>query len=213
MASSLLSELPFGSYLVYSPKGSSEVSRKSRRVRDAVKAGSEPTLRNIVAHVRTNFQSSGLGAVLGPDVTLVPCPRSSPLVEGALWPGCLIAEELVRAGLGRQVLLSLERVEAVPKSAFQARGERPNALRHYETMRATADLAATSRITVVDDFLTKGATMLGAASRLHEVYPTAAIAAFAAVRTKGLQPEVEALVEACVGRIWERSSGEADREP
>jgi hypothetical protein len=211
--SPLLSELPFGSYLVYSPRGTSETSRKSRQLRDAVKAGHAPTLRNIVGHLLQNFSGSGLAAVLGPDVTLVPCPRSSPLVEGALWPGRLIAEELVRVGLARQVIVSLERVEAVPKSAFQARGNRPNALKHYETMRATADLAATERITVVDDFLTKGNTLLGAASRLAEVYPQAKLAAFAPVRTMGLQPEVAALVEPGVGRIWERYIGEADREP
>jgi len=212
VASPLVSELPFGSYLVYSPRGSSEVSRKSRQLRDAVKAGHGPTLRNIVAHLKQNFDGSGLAAVLGPDVTLVPCPRSRPLVEGALWPGRLIAEELVRAGLGRQVLISLERMEAVPKSAFQARGERPNARKHYDTIRATADLAATARITLVDDFLSKGNTVLGAASRLAEVYPRAALAPFAPVRAKGLQPEVAALVEPCIGHIRERFDGEADRD-
>jgi hypoxanthine phosphoribosyltransferase len=151
--------------------------------------------------------------VLGPDVTLVPCPRSSLLVEGALWPGRLIADELVRAGLGRQVIASLERIEAVPKSAFQAQGERPDARRHYETMRATPDLAATTRITVVDDFVTKGNTLLAAASRLAEVYPGSTVTVFALVRTKGLQPEVENIIEPCVGRIWERYAGEADRQP
>lgn len=213
MASPLLSEVPFGSYLVYSPKGQSEVSQRSRQVRNAVKSGRDVTLRSIVDRLVTDFSASGLSAVLGPDVTLVPCPRSSPLVEGALWPGRLIAEELVRAGLGKQVLLLLDRVEAVPKSSFQARGDRPNARRHYDTMRATADFAATSRITVVDDFVTKGNTLLGAASRLAEVCSAAAIAAFALVRTKGLQPEVADLVEPCVGRIWQRYENEADREP
>jgi hypothetical protein len=145
-------------------------------------------------------------------VTLVPCPRSSLLVEGALWPGKLIAEELVRVGLGRDVVVSLERIEAVPKSAFQARGERPNARKHYDTMRATAELAVGARITLVDDFLTKGNTVLGAASRLAEVYPRASLAAFAPVRTKGLQPEVVALIEPCVGRIRLRPGEEADRD-
>jgi hypothetical protein len=213
VASPLLSDLRFGSYLVYSPTGTSEASRKSQQVRNAVKAGREATLRSAVASLAKDLTSSGLAAVLGPGVTLVPCPRSSPLVEGALWPGRLIADELVRVGLGRQVLLSLERTEAVPKSAFQARGARPNALRHYQTMRATADLAASESITVVDDFITKGNTLLGAASRLAEVHPKATIAAFALVRTMGLQPEVADLIGPCVGRIWERFPDEADREP
>lgn len=213
MGSPLLSEVRFGSYLVYSPRGTAEASVRSRKIRDAVKRGDEEQLARIVAHLVKNFAASGLAAVLGPDVTLVPCPRSSPLVAGGLWPGKLIAEELVRAGLGRQVIVSLERIEAVPKSAFQARGDRPNAAKHYATIRATADLAANDRITLVDDFLTKGNTLLGAASRLAEVYPRARLSAFAAVRTKGRDPDVATLVEPCVGRIWERSSGEADRQP
>lgn len=213
MPSPLLSEVRFGSYLVYSPRGTSEISVKSRRLRDAVKGGHAGTLRNIAEHIAANVATSGLASVLGEDVTLVPCPRSSPLVEGALWPGKLLADELVRVGLARQVIASVERIAAVPKSAFASPGSRPNALKHYETIRATADLAATARITLVDDFVTKGNTLLGAASRLVEVYPNATISVFAAVRTKGLQPEVDALVEPCVGRIWERYTGEADRAP
>lgn len=213
MPSPLLSEVRFGSYLIYSPKGTSEISVKSRRLRDRVKAGDAATLRSIAEHIAKNFDASGLEAVLGPDVTVVPCPRSSPLVEGALWPGKLMAEELVRVGVAKQVIVSVERIAPVPKSAFASPGNRPNALRHYETIRATADLAATKRIALVDDFVTKGNTLLGAASRLVEVYPEATVTVFAAVRTKGLQPDVDELVEPCVGRIWERYTGEADRAP
>jgi predicted amidophosphoribosyltransferase len=115
-------------------------------------------------------------------------------------------------GLGREVLFSLERIEAVPKSAFQAWGSRTTALRHYETIRASADLTAAKRITLVDDFLTKGNTLLGAASRLKDVYPQATLAAFAPVRTKGLQPEIDQLVEPGIGRIRERFTGEVGRE-
>ncbi len=52
-------------------------------------------------------------------------------------------------------------------------------------MRARPDLAAGGRITIVEDFLTKGNTLLGAASRLAEVYPQAVITVLALVRTMG----------------------------
>lgn len=213
MPSPLLSEITFGSYLVYSPRGSSETSVRSRRVRDAIKAGHERTIESVIAHLVARFEASGLGAVLGQDVTLVPAPRSSILVPGGLWPSRLLAEELVRARLGCQVLLSLTRTAAVPKSAFQAPGGRPSARRHYDTMTASPDLAATTRITLVDDFVTKGSTLLGGVSRLAEVYPRAQLGAFALVRTRGLQRDVDHLVEPCVGSVVLVGTDDADREP
>ena len=111
MASPLLSDLIFGSYLVYSPKGTTKPSVNSRRVRDAVKAGHQPTLENIVERLTAGFEVNGLDQVLGADVTLVPAPRSSVLVQGGLWPPLLIAQALVSAGLGREVLPCLSRTE------------------------------------------------------------------------------------------------------
>ena len=212
MASPLLSELVFGSFLVYSPRGTTEVSRRSRAHRDAFKAGNEETLARAIARLTQLFAESGLAAVLGPDVTLVPAPRSGLLLEGALWPSRLIAEALVRAGLGAAVAPILRRVEAVPKSAFQSPGERPNALRHYETMAVDTELVSTRRITLVDDFVTKGNTLLGGASRIAQAFPGKDIRSFALVRTLGRQPEIERVVEPCVGVI-RAAFGDADREP
>lgn len=213
MASPLLSEVRFGSYLVYSPRGQSPVSVKSRRIRDAVKAGAPATLESVVRRLQQEFSTSGLDAVLGSDVTLVPTPRSSPLVEGGLWPGRLLAEALVAVGLGREVVACVSRVEAVPKSSFQKHGERPSARRHYDTMRVEAQLVASKRLTLVDDFLTKGSTLLGAATRLAEAYPQMEVAVFGLVRTKGLQPDVADIVEPCVGRIVRVGESGSDRQP
>jgi adenine/guanine phosphoribosyltransferase-like PRPP-binding protein len=210
----LLSEVRFGSYLVYSPRGTSEVSRRSRRFRDSIKAGDEEAIRTLVAHLAARFDETELDQVLGPDVTLIPVPRSSLLVEGGLWPARRIADALVSAGLAKQVIPALARTVAVPKSAFvKVPGERPNARRHYETMAAAVDLTATARIALVDDVVTKGNTSLGGASRIVEAFPDAEVSVFALLRTKGLQPEIEAIVEPCVGRIYQRYLDEADREP
>jgi hypothetical protein len=73
-------------------------------------------------------------------------------------------------------------------------------------------LVAGERITVVDDFVTKGNTLLAGASRVAEAFPRATVKAFALIRTLGLQPEIVAIVEPCVGGI--RLSGdEAQRTP
>lgn len=213
MGSQLLSEVRFGSYLVYSPRGTSEASVRSRKIRDAVKRGDHEQLSRIVAHLAKNFAASGLDAVLGAEVTLVPCPRSSPLVAGALWPPRLVAKALVESGLGRDVVICAERIAAVPKSSFQKPGERPTARRHYDTIRVEPQLIVTPRITLVDDFVTRGATLLGAATRLREAYPQADVAVFGLVRTKGRQLDVAEVVEACTGRIVRAGEDGADREP
>jgi len=208
----LLSEIPFGAFLVYSPRGTSPVSVRSRRVRDGIKAGRDEILRAAIEYLLRDFEGSGLSAVLGRDVSLVPCPRSSPLVSGALWPPRWVAAALVAAGLGREVVSCLERTEAVPKSAFQQPGARPTARRHYETIRVNELPLTGERVTIVDDFLTKGNTLLGAASRLAEARPRAAISAFALVRTLGRQPEIERIVDPCVGVI-ELAGEEGVRKP
>ena len=77
---------------------------------------------------------------------------------------------------------------------------------------AERELPAVRRITIVDDVITKGSTLLGAASRLAEAYPEARLAAFALVRTKSRQPEVERIDDPCLGKI-QRFGDEGERTP
>jgi adenine/guanine phosphoribosyltransferase-like PRPP-binding protein len=68
------------------------------------------------------------------------------------------------------------------------------------------------RITIVDDFVTKGATLLAAASRVQEAFPEAEVRAFALVRTKGLVADIESISEPCEGLIT-RVGDHVDRQP
>ena len=143
---------------------------------------------------------------------LVPVPRSSLPVDGGIWPALNIAKALVEQGLGATVLPCLQRVRAVPKSAFAVSGSRPKPIDHYDSIIATNMVADRAELCLVDDVITKGANRLAAASRLQETYPRSRIMAFALVRTLGFVNDIERIVEPALGTITLRS-GEAVREP
>lgn len=150
---------------------------------------------------------------LGPDVTLVPVPGHAPLRdEHSLWVPRRICEVLVSQGLGVDVVPCLARLTVVPKSAYALPGQRPEAQVHYGSMRVDCSVFVTDRVTVVDDFVTRGDTLLAAASLMKEALPEAGIRAFALVRTIGLQPNVERIIDPCVGTIF-RGLGGARRRP
>ena len=198
---SLLSEVRFGAFLVYSPRGKSEVSCQSRAVRDSIKQDWPPGIAQAVERLSQEFAATPLGELLGADVTLVPAPKSSPLVAGALWPPRRIADELVRRGLAKGVIPCVRRITPVKKSAYAAPGERPTPQMHFESMGVENALARPSRIAVVDDVVTKGATLLAVASHVKSLFPEAEVRVFAMLRTMGLQPDVERILDPCVGII------------
>src|SRR5262249_15175390 len=104
------------------------------------------------------------------------------------------------------------RATAVPKSAIAAPGKRPSVEDHVASFSVERDLDSPKRITLVDDVVTKGVTVLAAASVVKSVFPDTDVRAFAVVRTMGLVPEVDALVDPCTGRIW-REHGVVKRDP
>lgn len=209
----MLPEVRFGAFLAYSPRGTSEVSKNSRIVRDAIKYVRPEGLRQVVDRLKKEFPATPLEEVLGPDVTLVPAPRSTPLVRGALWPAMRLADALVACGLGREVVPLVVRTNPVQKSAYAAAGARPTPLEHLDSLAIEPLLVNPSRITVVDDVLTKGATLLAVTSTVKTHVPDADVRAFAMLRTMGLQPDVEAIVAPCVGTITLTTAGEAWRSP
>lgn len=210
----LLSELQFGAFLVYSPRGVSPLSRRSRSITYDIKAFRPKLVERVLENLKAEVDEGVLSGFLGPKVTLIPAPKSAPLVEeGALWSPAGICIAMVDMGFGGEVLPSLERTRAVPKSAFSKIGERPTVKDHLETMRCERSLMVPAKIVVVDDVVTKGATLLAAASHVQEAFPNAEVRGFALVRTKGLEPEITDIVEPCVGKIWADKWGSVHREP
>lgn len=79
-------------------------------------------------------------------------------------------------------------------------------------MAVERSLLRPKRITVVDDVITKGATMLAATSRVQEEFAEAEVRGFALLRTMGLVGEIERIVDPCRGTI-RRVGGEVLRDP
>lgn len=208
----MIESLAYCAPLVYSPKGGSEVAKKSRVVRDAIKAGDKQLIPAVANYVVSLVDAGHFKGFFGADVTLVPVPGRAPIKPGSLWVPLMIAHALKDAGLASEVWPTLSRERAVQKSAWAGPGERPTVQGHYESFRIEDRLLPTSKITLVDDFVTKGRTLFASAIKLSEVSANLDIRAFAYVRTMGLVADISAIKDPIAGEI-RRYDSDVNRSP
>lgn len=206
------SEFPYATFANYSPRGTAEPSVRSRTICGALKAGRVSQIERALPRLEEPA-AAVLQPFLNPEVTLVPVPRSAPLREDALWPSRVIADVLHGAGYGGNVEALVERVTAVPKSAFAGQGERPLIHEHKASMRVRADMFVPEQITLVDDVLTMGRTTAACAELLQEQFPFSTIRIFAMMRTQGFVGDIAAVFEPSTGIITSYPSGKSHREP
>ncbi|MEP6546891.1 MAG: phosphoribosyltransferase [Gammaproteobacteria bacterium] len=186
---------------------------RSRLLRTLLKAGDAAFMLKYAFRVRQQAQESPqLAGFFGDQDVLVPVPGSAPHAVGVPWAAEHLAIALVKQGLGGEAWSGLHRVRRVRKSATAAPGDRPTVSVHYESFYIERPSTAPERILLIDDVITKGRTLLAAASRLHDAFPRAKIRAFALVRTMGLIAGVEQLLDPCKGEIRWRA-GDAHRSP
>jgi len=169
------SEVRFSAFLSYCPRtegSADEQLRKSRLVMLQVKenrvlrtpAGDEP-MASVVARRLRERDLDFCKAFLNQDTVLVPVPRSGLSTTNALWPALEIAESLRHHGFGRSVQPYLKRVHSVPKAATSRAHERPKAHTHLRSLSIEDPLSLPAKITLVDDVITRGAQLFGAAGR------------------------------------------------
>jgi predicted amidophosphoribosyltransferase len=211
----VIRSVTFASCYVYSPYGAGEISERSRLLRGRLKAGDARFIFKYAARVRQQVQEcSLLTGFFDINDLLIPIPGSAPRCAGEVSVPGRLAAALVREGLGRCAWDGVQRVHAVRKSSTAAGGKRPTVAKHYESfaVERMGLPAASERMVLIDDVVTKGRTLLAAATRLQEAFPFARIRAFALLRTMGLASGVSQLLEPCLGEIrWK--AGDAHRNP
>jgi predicted amidophosphoribosyltransferase len=148
------------------------------------------------------------------NTVLVPLPRSSLLQQDSLWIPDRIANALVRQGFGSKVMRCLVRTRAVRKSATSSPDQRPSPTEHLQSMTVQGRLEPADEIVLVDDIVTRGHTMMGAANKLLEVFPSSRIQGFAAMRTVSDWMDFARIYDPRVGSIeYREASDDALRRP
>lgn len=163
----------------------SDIALESNRFCRAIKGGQDRAIDYVSMRVAALAKHDHVRRFFDDKTALVPVPGSAPWRgEQQKWVGLLLAEALKSRGL-TSVSLLVRRTYRMRKSAFSAPGERPTHREHYDSLaiKGISDTAP-ERITVVDDVLGRGATIMGTVARLREQFPTTVIRSFAALRIK-----------------------------
>ena len=153
-----------------------------------------------------------LAGWFGSDAVLVPLPGSAPPVPGGLWVPERLCAELLKPGFGAVVEPVVQRVIAVPKSAYSAPGSRPTVQQNFDSLAVDMRLLPPGPLVLVDDVITKGRTLLAVATRLEQAFPDRTIRAFAAIRYRGFVDDIENRIDPCDGRIiWDGEDARRER--
>jgi hypothetical protein len=206
-------QLDYGALWSYSPYGNSQEELLSKSYRYAVKndevvslSGKELPMSEVIAQTIHESKSTLVfKSLFEGNPVLVPVTRSSLMKPNMIWVPHRIAVALQNRGLG-SVSLSLTRTYPV--------GHKTSAAEHHDSQKVVQGLLREPEsIVLVDDFVTRGATLVGSALILRETYPNARIAGFAAIRTETLSKNFKRINDPVFNKITLYPSGKTHREP
>ena len=143
---------------------------------------------------------------------LVPIPRSSLIKPDTLWVPNQIAISLINNGFGSESIPCLKRKTALPRAAGCSPTNRPRAIDHYNSL-SVETLSEPDEILLIDDVVTRGATIIGAANRLASIFPKSRIRAFTLIRTVSIAAKFTNILDPYIGTIELAANGETFRTP
>ena len=216
-----ITELEFGSFLTYSPHGKSETELRSKTVMTELKNDKYITLSSnqilmskyLAEGIKKYLDTLPFAEYFRVNPILIPTPKSSLSKSNTIWVPQRLASALVDEGLGIAIKSLLQREKSVTKSSTSLPENRPKAIDHYNSMAVKETLDDPRDILLVDDVITRGATLLGAANKLADAFPNARIRAFAFMRTMSNPLEFTNIFDPCKGKITLRDDGCTTRKP
>ena len=215
----LLSSVEFASFLAYSVRGAEPAQHESQRwmrylKNESIVPGTQESASSFfVRRLAERRDETPFVTWISPHAVLVPAPSSRLLKPGRLWVPLKLANAMVNSGLGRRVETWLERTEAIPKAAWSKAEDRPSVRRQYDTLRMKLPVMPSDEVVVVDDVVTRGATLLAAVSRVREALPGARVVGFAMLRALSEPAEFAEMFSPCIGRIELDQDGHTTRRP
>lgn len=210
--------LDFGSFLSYTPRPTSEQQRLSNDITLMLKRDEQltdprvPMSDFVAGMISSEISKLPFSGFFEARPILVPTPSSTLSQPGTLRVPQRLADALVRRGIGQAVVDCLKRVKPLRKAARCTAATRPTAAEHYDSFEVQKELSEPKEILLIDDVITRGATLVGAAGRLADAFPNARIRAFAAIRTISSPSDFVAIHNPCVGTI-QRIESQTFRSP
>lgn len=185
-----------------------QITRKLKR--DALsksRAYSGMTMSRAVARItRECLEHLPFGRFFDSKPILVPVPTHHRHGEEDLWVSERLADAMEKEGLGIKKMC-LMRHAGIRSSKECLPEDRPTAEEHFQTMKVSEAIPDGRGFLLVDDVITRGATLMGAARRLGEAHRGCKIRAFAAVRAISNGAEFDRCWLSCRGAISDAGWG------